>query len=192
MRADNAAEPKFAAAARGASSCERNRAFVPVEVQPLPVRRSATPPCRLPITPPISSFSCLRATKKSWRGRHVANRPSVNLECLPHGYCRYEAEFRNQPELGSHFAYGHFGHDPAQRVANAHHCAVISFCVGSNDFEANYGGDGRRNRTRACLRSVQGVYQGCIRGEPLQVHPTVMISTAGKCAQNISGNPGSQ
>jgi hypothetical protein len=25
-------------------------------------------------------------------------------------------------------------------------------------------------------------------GEPLQVHPTVMISMAGKCAQNISGN----
>jgi hypothetical protein len=36
--------------------------------------------------------------------------------------------------------------------------------VGNNDLDSEYGGDGRRDRTRACWRSVQGAYQGCIFG----------------------------
>ena len=83
MRATNAVVPKFAAAAGEASSSGTSKAFVPMEVPPLPARRSAMPPCRLPNTVPFSSFSCLRHTKDSWRGRHVGNPPSINSKSLP-------------------------------------------------------------------------------------------------------------
>jgi len=38
------------------------------------------------------------------------------------------------------------------------------FGVSARKLDAYYGGDGRRDRTRACWRSVQGAYQGCIHG----------------------------
>jgi len=44
---------------------------------------------------------------------------------------------------------------------------VITFCpksVSNKDLDAKYGGDGGRDRTRACWRSVHGACQGCIHG----------------------------
>ena len=49
------------AGARGASSREQNKAFVPVEVPPLPARRFAMLPCRSPFTPHGILFSFVPA-----------------------------------------------------------------------------------------------------------------------------------
>jgi len=75
--------PESAATARGASSREGYQASGTLEVSPPPAWHSAPPRCRLRISVAFPSFSCLRPTKDSWRGRSMANRRFINSEALP-------------------------------------------------------------------------------------------------------------
>ena len=73
-----------AVSARGASSREGYSASGTLKVSLPQARHSAPPRCSaLRITVAFSSFACLRPTKDSWRGRHMANRRSINSETLP-------------------------------------------------------------------------------------------------------------